>query len=74
LKALVAAIIGGVGSLPGAVLGGLIIGLVEAFWSAYEPIVWRDGVIFTLMIVFLVLRPAGLMGTRRAIEEREERP
>ncbi|MDR3493038.1 MAG: branched-chain amino acid ABC transporter permease, partial [Ancalomicrobiaceae bacterium] len=47
LKALVAAIIGGVGSLPGAVLGGLIIGLVEAFWSAYEPIVWRDGVIFT---------------------------
>ena len=74
LKALVAAIVGGVGSLPGAVLGGLIIGLTEAFWSAYEPIVWRDGVIFTLMIVFLVLRPEGLMGTRRAIEEREERP
>ncbi|MDR3373233.1 MAG: branched-chain amino acid ABC transporter permease [Ancalomicrobiaceae bacterium] len=74
LKALVAAIVGGVGSLPGAVLGGLIIGLTEAFWSAYEPIVWRDGVIFTLMIVFLVLRPEGLMGTRRAIEEREDRP
>ena len=74
LKALVAAIIGGIGSLPGAALGGLCLGLVEAVWSAYEPIVWRDGVVFALMIVFLILRPAGLLGTHRALEEREERP
>jgi len=74
LKALVAAIIGGIGSLPGAVLGGLAIGLTEAFWSAYAPIDWRDTVVFCGLIVFLLLRPQGILGTSRALEEREERP
>jgi branched-chain amino acid transport system permease protein len=74
LKALVAAIVGGIGSLPGAVIGGLALGLTESLWSAYEPIVWRDGVVFTALIVFLILRPQGVLGVRRALEEREGRP
>ncbi len=74
LKALVAAIIGGIGSLPGAVIGGLALGLTESLWSAYEPMVWRDGVVFIALAAFLILRPQGLLGTRRALEEREERP
>lgn len=74
LKALVAAIVGGIGSLGGALIGGLTLGLIEAVWSAYEPIVWRDGFVFILLAIFLVLRPDGILGTRRAIEERDERP
>nr|WP_276557297.1 branched-chain amino acid ABC transporter permease [Prosthecomicrobium hirschii] len=74
LKALVAAIVGGIGSLPGAVLGGLLIGLAETLWSAYHPIVWRDAVIMMLLVVFLVLRPEGLFGTRAALEEKGARP
>jgi branched-chain amino acid transport system permease protein len=74
LKALVAAIVGGIGSLGGALIGGLTLGLVEAVWSAYEPIVWRDGFVFIVLAVFLTLRPDGILGTRRAVEEREQRP
>lgn len=71
LKALVAAIVGGIGSLPGALLGGVLIGLAETFWSAYAEIVWRDAVIFALMAVFLVLKPEGLLGTPPAVEEKD---
>lgn len=71
LKALVAAIVGGIGSLPGAVVGGVLIGLTETFWAAYQPIVWRDAVILTLLAVFLILKPEGILGTRTALEERE---
>jgi branched-chain amino acid transport system permease protein len=74
LKALVAAIVGGIGSLGGALVGGVALGLLEALWSAYEPLVWRDGFVFILLSVFLILRPDGILGTRRAIEERDERP
>ena len=74
LKALVAAIIGGIGSLSGAVIGGLLLGLTEAFWSAYEPIVWREGVIYIALVAWLILKPEGIFGTRRALEERGERP
>jgi branched-chain amino acid transport system permease protein len=70
LKALVAAIVGGIGSLPGALIGGLLVGLVEAMWSAYQSIEWRDAVVLALLAVFLVLKPEGLLGTRRAVDER----
>lgn len=62
LKALVAAVIGGIGSLPGAFLGGILVGVVEAFWSAYFDIAYRDVVVFSLLIVMFVLRPGGLFG------------
>lgn len=71
LKALVAAVLGGIGSLGGAVAGGLAIGLGETLWSAYLPIEWRDAAVLSLLAVVLILKPEGLFGTRAALEERE---
>jgi branched-subunit amino acid ABC-type transport system permease component len=62
LKALVAAVIGGIGSVPGAFLGGICVALIEAAWSAYFDIAARDIVVFSLLIVVFVLRPGGLLG------------
>ena len=64
LKALIAAIIGGIGSVPGALLGGLAIGLFETFWSAYLPIEARDIALYGTLVAFLVFRPGGFLGTR----------
>lgn len=62
LKALLAAILGGIGRIEGALLGGLLIGLIEAVWSAYFDIASRDLVLFSLLVVMFVLRPGGLLG------------
>ena len=64
LKALAAAIVGGIGSVPGAFLGGLVVGAAEAGWSALFPIDDRDIAVYALLIVFIGLRPYGLLGTR----------
>jgi branched-chain amino acid transport system permease protein len=62
LKALVAAVLGGIGSVPGAFLGGLMVGLIEAGWSAYFDIGLRDVVVYAILVVVFVLRPGGLLG------------
>jgi branched-chain amino acid transport system permease protein len=67
LKALAAAIVGGIGSLPGAFLGGLVIGVVEVAWSALFPINDRDLAVYALLVIFIALRPTGLVGTRDTI-------
>jgi branched-chain amino acid transport system permease protein len=64
LKALVAAILGGVGSVPGAFVGGLVVGAYEAIWSSYFPIDYRDVATFSLLAIVLALRPGGLFGAR----------
>ena len=64
LKALAAAIVGGIGSLPGAFLGGLVVGAAEAGWSALFPIDDRDVAVYALLILFIALRPSGLLGGR----------
>jgi branched-subunit amino acid ABC-type transport system permease component len=64
LKALIAAIIGGIGSVPGALLGGFAVGLFETAWSAYLPIEARDMALYATLVVFLILRPGGLLGLR----------
>ncbi|MBP0574154.1 branched-chain amino acid ABC transporter permease, partial [Mycobacterium tuberculosis] len=51
LKALVAAVVGGIGSLGGALAGGILIGVVETLWSAYRDIEWRDGMVLGLLVV-----------------------
>jgi len=62
LKALIAAILGGVGSIPGAFLGGFVVGAFEAVWSTYFVIDYRDVAVFSLLAIVLVLRPGGLLG------------
>lgn len=66
LKALIAAVIGGIGSVPGALLGGVVLGLAEAIWSALFPIELRDPAIFTLLVVMLAVRPEGIIGVSEA--------
>lgn len=63
LKAFVAAVIGGIGHVPGAMLGGLMLGLIEEFVVGYTSSSWRDAVAFTFLIVVLLVRPRGLFGT-----------
>ena len=62
LKALIAALIGGIGSVAGAFLGGLVVGLIETAWSAYFDITLRDIVIYSFLIVLFLIRPGGLFG------------
>jgi branched-chain amino acid transport system permease protein len=62
IKAFTAAVLGGIGSLPGAMLGGLLIGLVEAFWSAYFSTEYKDVAAFAILVGVLIFRPTGLIG------------
>ena len=62
IKAFTAAVLGGIGSLPGAMLGGLIIGLIETFWSAYFTIEYKDVAAFSMLAVVLIFFPSGLLG------------
>jgi branched-chain amino acid transport system permease protein len=62
LKAFVAAVIGGIGHVPGAVVGGLLLGLVEEFVVGYGSSTWRDAVAFSFLIVVLLFKPEGLFG------------
>jgi branched-chain amino acid transport system permease protein len=62
LKAFVAAVIGGIGHVPGAVVGALLLGLVEEFVVGYAASTWRDAVAFGILIVVLLVKPGGLFG------------
>jgi branched-chain amino acid transport system permease protein len=65
LKAFVAAVLGGIGNIPGAVLGGLLMGVAEnmVIWLGYDN--YRDAVAFLILIVVLLLRPGGLLGSAK---------
>ncbi len=63
IKAFIAAVVGGLGSLPGAVLGAFILGITETFAAAYVSSAFRDLFSYALMTIIIVVRPAGLMGT-----------
>ena len=65
LKAFVAAVVGGIGNVRGAVLGGLLIGLIEFFGAQYWSSDYRDVYVFVLLILVLLIRPQGLLGQRR---------
>ncbi|MDP4086364.1 MAG: branched-chain amino acid ABC transporter permease [Bacillota bacterium] len=62
LKAFVAAVLGGIGIIPGAMVGGLVLGVIEALVSALGYSLWRDGVAFIVLILILIFRPSGLFG------------
>jgi len=62
LKAFVAAVLGGIGIIPGAMVGGLLLGVIESLVSGFGYSLWRDGVAFVILILILIFRPAGLFG------------
>jgi branched-chain amino acid transport system permease protein len=64
LKGFTAAVVGGIGSIPGAMLGGLLVGLAESFAGGYLGGRWADLTVFGILILVLLIRPAGLLGTR----------
>ncbi len=64
LYAFTAAVLGGIGNIPGAVLGGLVIGLIRSLAIGYVADEWKDPIIFGLLVVILVFRPSGLLGER----------
>lgn len=66
LKAFAAAIIGGFGSVPGAIIGGLLVGLAEILGASYISSAYKDAIVFALMFLFLLVRPQGLFGERIA--------
>ncbi len=61
-KAFVAAVLGGIGSIPGAVVGGLLVGFAEVIVTALGLSVWKDAVVFLLLIIVLIVRPTGIFG------------
>jgi branched-chain amino acid transport system permease protein len=63
LKAFVAAVLGGIGNIPGAMIGGMLIGLMETAISATAYSTYRDAVAFAVLILILLIRPAGIMGS-----------
>jgi branched-chain amino acid transport system permease protein len=62
IKAFTAAVLGGIGSLPGAMLGGLIIGLIEVFWAGYFSAQYKDVAAFSILAIVLIFMPSGLLG------------
>jgi branched-chain amino acid transport system permease protein len=66
LKAFVAAVLGGIGNVPGAMLGGLLLGLAEQIVSGYLSSSWRDAVAFSILILILLVKPSGLLGRGEA--------
>jgi len=62
IKAFTAAVLGGIGSLPGAMLGGLLIGLIETFWSAYFSVEYKDVAAFSILAIVLIFMPTGILG------------
>jgi len=62
VKAFTAAVLGGIGSLPGAMIGGLLIGLIETFWSAYFSIEYKDVAAFSVLVIVLIFLPTGILG------------
>ena len=64
IKAFTAAVFGGIGSTPGAMLGGILLGLIEQLSKVYISTLWSDAVVFGVLVLVLVFKPAGLLGKR----------
>ena len=64
IKAFTAAVLGGIGSIPGAMLGGILLGVIEIFAKAYISTQLSDAIVFAVLIVVLLIKPAGLLGKK----------
>ncbi len=68
IKAFTAAVFGGIGSIPGAMLGGIVLGLIEQFAKQYISTLWSNAIVFGVLIIVLLVKPTGLMG--KTIQEK----
>ena len=68
IKAFVAAVLGGIGSIPGAMLGGILLGLIESVSKAYISTELADAIVFGVLIVVLLFRPSGLLGKKKIVK------
>ena len=68
IKAFVAAVLGGIGSIPGAMIGGILLGLIESVSKAYISTELADAIVFGVLIVVLLFRPSGLLGKRKIVK------
>ena len=64
LKSFVAAVLGGIGIIPGAALGGFVIGLLETFATAFGMSDFRDAIVYGILLLILIIRPAGILGKK----------
>ena len=64
IKAFVAAVFGGIGSIPGAFIGGLLLGVIEIFGRAYISSQMADAIVFAVLIIVLLVKPTGLLGKK----------
>jgi branched-chain amino acid transport system permease protein len=62
LRAFTAAVLGGIGNVPGAMVGGILIGLIESYGGQFIAASWADVIIFSILVAVLVFRPSGLLG------------
>lgn len=69
IKGMTASIIGGIGSVPGAILGSFLLGILENFGIWFLPSGYKDAIVFTLLFIFLLFRPQGLLGIKRRAEK-----
>jgi branched-chain amino acid transport system permease protein len=64
IKAFVAAVFGGIGSIPGAMLGGIMLGVIEQLSKTYISTLWSDAIVFGVLVFFLVVKPTGMLGVQ----------
>jgi branched-chain amino acid transport system permease protein len=69
LKGMIASVVGGIGSIPGSLFGGLFLGLAENLGIWYIPAGWKDTIAFGILLIFLLLKPSGIMGVRTEKEQ-----
>ena len=62
IKAFTAAVFGGIGSVPGAMLGGILLGIIEQLSKTYISTLWADAIVFGVLVLVLVVKPTGLLG------------
>ena len=68
IKAFVAAVLGGIGSIPGAMLGGIILGIIESLSKAYISSDLADAIVFGVLVVVLLVKPSGLLGKKKLVK------
>ena len=68
IKAFVAAVLGGIGSIPGAMLGGILLGIIESLSKAYISTELADAIVFGVLVIVLLAKPTGLLGRQKQVK------